>query len=247
VREHERDRAVKRLQPACARRCAYRLRPGALLRAKRRRKLSSFFFQLTRGNDRKKMRPPKEHSMVAQRMVALLALLRRYLRLARIALLLLLGACGCSRCCSSRWERRLAARIRVHGGAGRAARAPPLDGGTVAYVDGSVAANSAMGAGIFYGVGHPLNRSVRLRQWWSDSRRRDGSNSEEERLLEEGRGDPNLAELGAVYLALLFHPPDLPLTLCTDSLFTLQQLQWLTAQQVRPASYLSMSCRPYCR
>jgi len=171
-------------------------------------------------------------------MVALLALLQHYLRLARVALLLLLGACGCSRCCSSRWERRLAARVRVHGGAGRAARAPPLDGGTVAYVDGSVAANSAMGAGIFYGVGHPLNRSVRLRQWWSDSRRRDGSNSEEERLLEEGRGDPNLAELGAVYLALLFHPPDLPLTLCTDSLFTLQQLQWLTAQQVRPASYL---------
>ena len=56
-----------------------------------------------------------------------------------------------------------------------------------------------------------------------------------------------LQMLGAVYLALLFHPPDLPLTLCTDSLFTLQQLQWLTAQQVRPASYLSMSCRPYCR
>ena len=121
-----------------------------------------------------------------------------------------------------RWKQRLAARVRVHGGAGRAARAPPLDG-NVAYVDGSVAADSAMGAGIFYGVGHPLNRSIRLRQWWS---------AEKWGLVPavEGRGDPNLAELGAVLLALLFHPPQLPLTLCTDSMFTLQQLQWLTDQ-----------------
>ena len=45
-----------------------------------------------------------------------------------------------------------------------------------------------------------------------------------------GSGDPNLAELGAIYLALLFHPAERPLTLCTDSLFALQQLRWLTDQ-----------------
>ena len=81
----------------------------------------------------------------------------------------------------------------MHGGAGRAARAPPLDGGTVAYVDGSVAATGTMGAGIFYGVGHPLNRSVRLRQWYS-SNRFDCT----EQAPEEAIGDPNLAELGGI-------------------------------------------------
>jgi precorrin-6B methylase 1 len=88
-----------------------------------------------------------------------------------------------------------------------------------------------MGAGIFYGIGHPLNRSVRLRQRWSAS----GVSSVSSAAAQTGEavGDPNLAELGAVYLALLFHPPDQPLTLCTDSLFVLQQMQWLTAQQVR--------------
>jgi ribonuclease HI len=149
--------------------------------------------------------------------MAMVAFLQRSWGLLRLALLLVMP------CCSRwRWEQRLAARVRVHGGAGRAARSPPLDG-NVAYVDGSVAADSAMGAGIFYGVAHPLNRSVCLRQWWRcDS---DGLPD-----AEEGRGDPNLAELGAVFLALLFHPAHQPLTLCTDSMFTLQQLQWLTDQ-----------------
>ena len=120
-------------------------------------------------------------------------------------------------------------------------RCPALDGGTVAYVDGSVAATGAMGAGIFYGIGHPLNRSVRLRQWWSDS----GACSPMEQTG-EAIGDPNLAELGAVYLALLFHPPDQPLTLCTDSLFVLQQMQWLTAQQVRTESPYRVSLTVVC-
>ena len=152
-----------------------------------------------------------------------------------LLLLLLPGNGGCCSCCvHERWKCRLAARVRVHGGAGRAARAPPLDGGTVAYVDGSVAATGAMGAGIFYGIAHPLNRSVRLLQWWS--------NADSTVQRHEAVGDPNLAELGAVYLALLFHPPDQPLTLCTDSLFVLQQLQWLTTQQVRAESLVCSRC-----
>ena len=156
-------------------------------------------------------------------MGALRRALARCASLLRLALLVLAGGCSCwpgSRRRNGRWHRRLAARLRVHGGEGRAARVPPLDG-TVAYVDGSVDGSGAMGAGIFYGVGHALNRSVRLSQpvpgpaWQRDR---------------VGSGDPNLAELGAIYLALLFHPAERPLTLCTDSLFALQQLRWLTDQ-----------------
>ena len=159
-------------------------------------------------------------------MGALRRALARWASLLRLALLVLAGGCSCScwpgsrRSRNGRWHRRLAARLRVHGGEGRAARVPPLDG-TVAYVDGSVDGSGDMGAGIFYGVGHALNRSVRLSQpvpgpaWQCDR---------------VGSGDPNLAELGAIYLALLFHPAERPLTLCTDSLFALQQLRWLTDQ-----------------
>lgn len=88
---------------------------------------------------------------------------------------------------------------------GRNARTRADDG--VAYVDGSVNRGAA-GVGIWYGAGHRLNFAA---------------------AVPDGAADNNVAELIAVFLALLRHPRHARLAIHTDSRACMRTLERLAA------------------
>ena len=83
-----------------------------------------------------------------------------------------------------------------------ARRAPP--GSAAVFVDGSVMSKPA-GVGVWYGVGHPLNFAAALR-------------------VKPTFDDNNLAELAAVFVALIRHPRNAPMKIHTDSAYIIQTL-----------------------
>ena len=83
-----------------------------------------------------------------------------------------------------------------------ARRAPP--GSAAVFVDGSVTQGKPAGVGVWYGVGHPLNFAAALPSPTFD--------------------DNNLAELAAVFVALIRHPRRAPMKIHTDSAYVIQTL-----------------------
>ena len=83
-----------------------------------------------------------------------------------------------------------------------ARRAPP--GSAAVFVDGSVTQGKPAGVGVWYGVGHPLNFAAALPSPTFD--------------------DNNLAELAAVFVALIRHPRNAPMKIHTDSAYVIQTL-----------------------
>ena len=83
-----------------------------------------------------------------------------------------------------------------------ARRAPP--GSAAVFVDGSVTQGKPAGVGVWYGVGHPLNFAAALPSPTFD--------------------DNNLAELAAVFVALIRHPRHAPMKIHTDSAYVIQTL-----------------------
>ena len=83
-----------------------------------------------------------------------------------------------------------------------ARRAPP--GSAAVFVDGSVTQGKPAGVGVWYGVGHPLNFAAALPSPTFD--------------------DNNLAELAAVFVALIRHPRRAPTKIHTDSAYVIQTL-----------------------
>ena len=138
------------------------------------------------------------------------------------------------RCCrrGGSWKARIRKRLSVHGGDGRSAHCPKLDG-NVAYVDGSVNFAGQMGAGAFFGVGHVRNFSAAIRRP-TEARGCCHSCScccwrwhQRQPQAPESEGDPNVAELAALLMVLLQHPRGEKLTVCTDSAFVLRHLRHL--------------------
>lgn len=80
--------------------------------------------------------------------------------------------------------------------------APP--GSSAVFVDGSVTRGKPAGVGVWYGVGHPLNFAAALPSPTFD--------------------DNNLAELAAVFVALIRHPRHAPMKIHTDSAYVIQTL-----------------------
>ena len=80
--------------------------------------------------------------------------------------------------------------------------APP--GSSAVFVDGSVTRGKPAGVGVWYGVGHPLNFAAALPSPTFD--------------------DNNLAELAAVFVALIRHPRNAPMKIHTDSAYVIQTL-----------------------
>ena len=160
------------------------------------------------------------------------------------------------RCIGARsgcWKARIVARLSVHGGDGRSAHCPKLDG-SVAYVDGSVNSAGRMGVGAFFGAGHAKNLSVRVQRPAEPSRcpkrfcrcqwRRQQQQQQQQTLASQENGDPNVAELAAVLLVLLQHPRHEKLAICTDSAFTLRHLRHLlTAEGAHCATSSNSSGR----
>ena len=84
----------------------------------------------------------------------------------------------------------------------KARRAQP--GSAAVFVDGSVTQGKPAGVGVWYGVGHPLNFAAALPSPTFD--------------------DNNLAELAAVFVALIRHPRNAPMKIHTDSAYVIQTL-----------------------
>ena len=128
--------------------------------------------------------------------------------LAALLRLWLLDALGSSSHERARVWRR---SVRVQASADARARASRA-GDTTCFVDGSAAGGSASAVGLWYGAGHALTLRARL----------------------EGRCDSTRAEVGALWLALVRHPRNVPLSVLSDSRNALRALEAATADGPLP-------------
>lgn len=85
-------------------------------------------------------------------------------------------------------------RVRVHTSADPRVKATRA-GSTTAFIDGSAAEGGVPSVGVWYGAGHALNLSARV----------------------DGPAHSTHAELSALWLVLVRHPSNVPLTILSDS------------------------------